>query len=211
MWQSGGRQVAAKPGDNRMTRIWILLIALLAYATLPAGRLHAQETPEVGKKAPDFSLESVRGDKVQLSKLVGKGPVVLIVLRGYPGYQCPICSRQVGELLQQADKIAEHGTQVVFVYPGPGGQLKERAKEFLADRTIPKHFHLVMDPDYTFTDAYRLRWNAPRETAYPSTFVIDRKGVIRFAKVSKTHGGRAAAKEVLKELAELAKSNLLSS
>ena len=43
-------------------------------------------------------------------------------------------------------------------------------------------------------------WDAPRETAYPSTFVIDQGGVIRFAKVSKSHGGRAATGEVLKAL-----------
>jgi hypothetical protein len=58
-----------------------------------------------------------------------------------------------------------------------------------------------MDPDYKFTNAYRLRWDAPRETAYPSTFVIDRERKVRFAKVSKTHGGRATASEVLKALA----------
>jgi thioredoxin-dependent peroxiredoxin len=161
--------------------------------------------PAIGKKAPDFALESVRGVTVKLSKLVEKNPVVLVVLRGYPGYQCPICSRQVGELLQQQDTIAEHGAHVVLVYPGPGGQLKERAEEFIADRTIPKHFHLVIDPDYTFTEAYGLRWDAPRETAYPSTFVIDRQGIVRFASVSKTHGGRVGAKEVLKALAELTK------
>ena len=193
-----------------------LLLALLLLAAASQSQLWAQEkeasesakasvSPAIGKTAADFSLESVRGEAIKLSKLVGKGPVVLVVLRGYPGYQCPICSRQVGELLQQADDIAEFGAQVVFVYPGPGGQLKERAKEFIADRTIPKHFHLVMDPDYTFTKAYALRWDAPRETAYPSTFVIDREGVVRFARVSKTHGGRTGAKEVLKALAELAK------
>jgi peroxiredoxin len=163
--------------------------------------------PEAGKKAADFSLESVRGVNVKLSKLVEKNAVVLVVLRGYPGYQCPICSRQVGELLQQADNIAKYGAQVVLVYPGPAGQLRERANEFIADRAIPKHFHLVMDPDYAFTNAYGLRWDAPRETAFPSTFVIDRQGIVRFARVSKTHGGRASAKEVLKALGELAKTS----
>jgi thioredoxin-dependent peroxiredoxin len=127
------------------------------------------------------------------------------MLRGYPGYQCPICSRQVGELLQNADQLKKAGALVVLVYPGPAGELKQRAKEFVADRTIPEHFRFLIDPDYSFTNAYGLRWEAPRETAYPSTFVIDRQGVVRFAHISKSHGDRTDPKTILKELANLPK------
>jgi thioredoxin-dependent peroxiredoxin len=168
----------------------------------PNGRTSA---PEVGKQAPDFALESVTGETVKLSKLVDKSPVVLVMLRGYPGYQCPMCSRQVGELLRNADQLKKTGAQVVLVYPGPAGELKERAREFIADRTIPEHFRFLIDPDYTFTNAYGLRWEAPRETAYPSTFVIDRQAVVRFAHISKSHGDRTDPKTILKALAELPK------
>jgi peroxiredoxin len=168
-----------------------------AIAAEPASAAKQTEPPKVGEKASDFSLDSVRETTVKLSSLTAKGKVVLVVLRGYPGYQCPICSRQVGELLKHADELAKTGTQVVFVYPGPSALLKERAKEFIADRTIPKHFHMLLDPDYKFTNAYGLRWDAPRETAYPSTFVIDRGGKVEYAKISKSHGGRAPVKEVL--------------
>ena len=53
-------------------------------------------------------------------------------------------------------------------------------------------------PDYSFTNAYHLRWDAPNETAYPSTFVIDQDHKIVFAKTSQTHKGRTTADEVLK-------------
>ena len=42
-----------------------------------------------------------------------------------------------------------------------------------------------------------------RETAYPSTFVIDRKGKVRYSLVSKNHGGRASAADVLTALGQL--------
>jgi hypothetical protein len=45
-----------------------------------------------------------------------------------------------------------------------------------------------------------LRWDAPDETAYPATFVIDRGGAVRFAQVSLGHDGRALATDVLKAL-----------
>jgi peroxiredoxin len=124
--------------------------------------------------------------------------VVLTVLRGYPGYQCGICTRQVEELRGHAADFAKAGARVVLVYPGPGKELQARAKEFAGAAAWPAPMTLVLDPDYTFTNLYNLRWDAARETAYPSTFVIDDQGVVRFQKVSKTHGGRAKTAEVLK-------------
>lgn len=50
---------------------------------------------------------------------------------------------------------------------------------------------------------YGLRWDAPDETAYPSTFVIDETRSVRFAKVSRTHGGRTKAAAVLAEVKQL--------
>jgi peroxiredoxin len=143
----------------------------------------------------------VRDKNVELAKLTKNGSVVLVVLRGYPGYQCPICNQQVGDFLKNADDFKKSGAQVVLAYPGPNVGLKERAKEFIADRTVPDHFHLVLDPDYRFTNSYGLRWDAPRETAYPSTFVIGADQKVQFAKVSKTHGDRTKAQTALKALA----------
>ena len=44
---------------------------------------------------------------------------------------------------------------------------------------------------------YGLRWDAPDETAYPSTIVIDRQGIVRFVEISHSHGNRSAAPEIL--------------
>jgi len=61
-------------------------------------------------------------------------------------------------------------------------------------------FVFPLDPDYAFTNRYGLRWEAKNETAYPSTFSIGRDGWVTFSKVSKTHGGRTTAAEVLARL-----------
>ena len=173
------------------------LILSLAFAATAA---FGAEMPKVGDEAKDFELAAIGGEKVKLSKLTAKGPVVLVVLRGYPGYQCPICTRQVGALLSSADEFKKTGAEVVFVYPGPGVKLEDRAKEFIKGKEYPANFRFLLDPDYTFTNAYNLRWDAKSETAYPSTFVIDNKGKIAFAKISKTHGDRADTAEVIKAL-----------
>src|SRR5271169_1185845 len=68
------------------------------------------------------------------------------------------------------------GAQVLMVYPGPSGDLKADAAEFLQDKNWPADFRLVLDPDYSFTKTYGLRWDAPKETPYPSTFIIGKGG-----------------------------------
>ncbi|AWM40438.1 Thiol-disulfide oxidoreductase ResA [Gemmata obscuriglobus] len=174
--------------------------AAIAALAILAGCASAADAPKVGDEAKDFELAALGGEMVKLSKLTASGPVVLVVLRGYPGYQCPLCTKQVGELIGKADEFKKAGAQVVLVYPGPADKLKEHAGEFVKGKDYPAHFTLVLDPDYTFTNAYGLRWNAKNETAYPSTFVVGTKRKVTFATVSKTHGGRAKTEEVLKAI-----------
>ena len=170
-----------------------------------AQSLHsASLPPEVGDKAPDFMLTTLDRKPVQLSKQLVHGPVVLVVLRGWPGYQCPICTRQVGQLIARAEDLEAARAHVVLVYPGPADQLIDHAEEFISGKNIPSNFSFVIDPDFKFTVSYGLRWDVPKETAYPSTFVIDRQAIVRFAAVSKTHGDRASLEEVLAALAGIA-------
>ena len=122
----------------------------------------------VGDKAIDFSLKTIQGEKVQLSKLNKEDPVVLVVLRGWPGYQCPICTRQVGSLIEAEEKFTKYHARILMVYPGPSEKLQEHAKEFSEDFNFPKGFYFTIDPDYSMINKYGLRWNSPKETAYPS-------------------------------------------
>jgi peroxiredoxin len=176
-----------------------LLSAAVILACAAAGPA-AEKIPAVGDTAKEFELPSVDDKPVKLSKLVEGGPVVLIVLRGYPGYQCPLCNGQVVDFLNRADKFRAKHAKVVFVYPGPANNLKRYAREFLAERKLPEGYYLLTDSDYKFTNAYGLRWNEPKETAYPSTFLIGKDRKVKFAQTSKTHDGRAESEDVLKVL-----------
>jgi peroxiredoxin Q/BCP len=180
---------------NRLTLV--LLGILLAFGSSLA---RASEPPAVGERAPDFTLHTLDGRSIELNQLTGQSGVVLLVLRGWPGYQCPICSRQVHDFVAHAGEFSAKKVQVLMVYPGPAEQLKAHAQEFLADKQWPADFLFVTDPDYTFTNAYGLRWKKAKETAYPSTFVIDREGIVQFAHVSKTHSDRIGATQALAEV-----------
>jgi peroxiredoxin Q/BCP len=179
------------------------LTALSPQPTTAIAALAAE--PQVGEKARDFTLATVDGTRVTLSHEFAEAPIVLVVLRGWPGYQCPFCTRQFGDFLVRAKEFETAGARVVFVYPGATDDVKLHAKEFIASGELPSHFRFLIDPAYVFTNAYGLRWDAPSETAYPSTFVIDRQGTVRFAHISHAHDGRARAAEVLKALAKIAR------
>jgi peroxiredoxin len=121
--------------------------------------LPAAEIPKVGEKAPDFSLKTLDDQTVRLGELTAKGNVVLVVLRGWPGYQCMICDRQVQDFIRTKSDFAEAKARIVFVYPGPAADLKAHAAEFKQwkGKEWPAEFLYVLDPDYTMVNAYGLR------------------------------------------------------
>ncbi|MFG0266580.1 MAG: peroxiredoxin family protein [Rhodopirellula sp. JB055] len=156
--------------------------------------------PEVGQLAKDFQLEAVAGKRsgeVKLSDLTGDAPVVIAVLRGFPGSHCPACAGQVADLVKHARHFRQRNIEVLLIYPGPAAALRSKAKDFLQGSKLPSPFTMLLDPDYAFTNAYGLRWNSPHETAYPTTIVIGKDGKIDFVNISRTHRGRTAATTVL--------------
>jgi thioredoxin-dependent peroxiredoxin len=168
-------------------------LALLSILTI--GSVWAATPPGVGGTAPDFSLSRAQGgNPMRLSEATAKGKVVLVVLRGYPGYQCPMCNRQFQDFIRNAKTF--EGLRVILVYPGAAEGLEAKAKEFMTGKAFPENFDLLLDPAYVFTDLYGLRWDKAGETAYPSTFLIDSRGVVTFAKISRTHGDRVTAVEI---------------
>jgi len=63
------------------------LVLLCAVAAVGSA---AAQTPAIGSKAPDFTLETPTGNSVSLEKERVKGITVLVLLRGFPGYKCPL-------------------------------------------------------------------------------------------------------------------------
>ena len=76
----------------------------------------------------------------------------------------------------------------------------EHAKEFSEDFNFPQNFYFTLDPDYLMINKYGLRWDTSGETAYPSTFVINKEGIIVYSKISTSHGDRASNIEILTSL-----------
>jgi peroxiredoxin Q/BCP len=179
----------------------VLGAALALAGALILGASALAQTPAVGAKAPDFTLSTPTGKAVTLSTEQGGHGLVLVILRGFPGYQCPYCVKQVHDFADHASDFKAKNTRVLLVYPGPPADLDQHAKEFLEKQAeLPSNVVLVTDPDYKVTNLYGLRWDAPHETAYPSTFILDKKGMVVFEKISHSHGDRLSAQDALDHL-----------
>ncbi len=210
------RPVSSRLSRPTRTRIGIALVALLGglLSGLPSASPVLAANPDkplaVGDKAPDFELP-IQGQNgyVTLSQLNEQGPVVVVVLRGYPGYQCTICKRQVGSIINRTKALAaamgDRPNRVVLVYPGneSNAELDRLAKQFIGGRRMPDPLVMVRDPGMEMVKSWGLRWDAPRETAYPAAYVIGAGRRVEWAKVSDSHAGRASVEDILKALKNL--------
>ncbi|MGA8529769.1 MAG: redoxin domain-containing protein, partial [Acidobacteriaceae bacterium] len=67
-----------------------------------------------------------------MSKVQRGHDLVLVILRGFPGYQCPYCVQQVHDFVDHASEFRAKNTTILLVYPGPPADLDQHAREFLA-------------------------------------------------------------------------------
>jgi thioredoxin-dependent peroxiredoxin len=104
-------------------------------------------TPEVGDRAPEFSLPSSRGT-VQLSTLLAKGPVLLVF---YPGDDTPVCTKQLCDYRDNLAVFEKLGVQVVALNP----QSEESHGKFAEKHRLP--FPVAADVGGAVTRAYGAR------------------------------------------------------
>lgn len=153
--------------SERWSGALLVLTVLTAFA-LVAPRLIAIATgplpPGPGVRAPAFSGQLVSGEPTRLSDYQGR-----IVLLDFWGTWCPPCVASMPHLQSIQDAYAGKDVIVLGVNQDPGQQAKVR--RFLERRNLT--FPSVMDPG-SIHRAYGVY-------SFPSSFVIDKQGVIRAA------------------------------
>jgi len=93
-------------------------------------------TPEVGDKAPEFTLPSTEGE-ITLSKRLKDGAVLLVF---YPGDDTPVCTKQLCNYRDNLDAFEDLGVQVLAINP----QSDESHRKFATKQRFP--FPLLSDP-----------------------------------------------------------------
>lgn len=122
----------------------------------------AQPAPLPGHPAPDFTLVSLAGEPVTLSEL--RGQVVLVNIWAT---WCPPCRAEMPAIQAVYDQYAEQGFTVLAV------NVREEPQTVAAYmQSAGLTFPALLDSDATVSNSYRAN-------VLPSSFFVDRAGVVR--------------------------------
>jgi peroxiredoxin Q/BCP len=129
-----------------------------------------------GDPAPDFTLQTDKGESLSLADLRGRK----VVLYAYPAAMTPGCTTQACDFRDSLGSLKAAGFEVVGISPDSPAKLAQfRERDAIT-------FPLVSDPDksvLTAYGAYGEKQNYGRTVmgVIRSTFVIDEKGTIERA------------------------------
>ena len=148
----------------------VLLAATLAacahgVATDDTATAALPEKPDVGFRAPTYSAVSFTGDSVSLATYRGK----VVLLNAWATW-CGPCRQEIPELRALHERYSKDGLVVVGVTvdaEGTESQVDDFVKEFRMA------YPLWRDPAERISAQYAIM-------GLPATFLIDRRGVIRW-------------------------------
>jgi len=124
---------------------------------------NASPDTQIGKKAVEFSLPAVSGENVTLQSLRGK-----VVLLNFWATWCGPCRQELPELARVQEKFRQRGLTVVAVTVD---NEVENVRAFLKKYDIK--LQALWDKKKKVADAYLVE-------KMPSSYLIDRNGVVRF-------------------------------
>jgi len=142
---------------------------------------------KTGDKAPDFKLQSDKGEEVSLSDFLGKSDVVLYF---YPKDNTSGCTKEACSFRDNLGEIEKKNAVVLGVSPD---SVKSHQK-FIEKQNL--NFTLLSDPEHEVAEAYgawgeKSMYGKKYMGILRSTFIIGKDGVIKhvFEKVkTAVHG-----------------------
>ncbi|GET45329.1 peroxiredoxin-like family protein [Capnocytophaga felis] len=190
----------------------------LGFFLLLSVTLQAQDVSKalkVGDKAVDFTLKNAKGEDVTLYSLLEKGNVVITWYRG--GW-CPYCNVALSQLQEKLPEFKSLNTNLVALTPElPDHSLSTQEKnklefEVLTDlnNEVARLYGVVFKLDDKTAQRYEQALHLSSrngtnssELPVPATYIIDKKGKIRYAFVNPNYKERANPEVIIQELRKI--------
>lgn len=142
------------------TGILLVMLAALCY-TMYNSVFAKQDQVKEGSIAPNFVLQSVDGERIELKDLKGKG-----VFLNFWGTWCGPCKQEFPYMANQYQVFKDRGVEIVAVNVG---ESNIAVKNFMDAYGV--NFPVAMDKDRQVTEAYDI-------TPLPTTFLINPEGKV---------------------------------
>ncbi len=140
----------------------IIYVSLSILVLLAAFQTNAAAA-SVGENAPDFTLKDLKGNDVTLSSFKGK-PVLL----NFWALWCPYCKKERKELDALHTAYKDKGMVIISVSLD---KTKKKLRSFMKNH--PAEYIVLTDTKMMSAAMYGVR-------GFPTTFLIDREGVIKY-------------------------------
>lgn len=118
---------------------------------------------QIGKRAPDFTLQTIDGQSVSLSDYLGK-----CVMLDFWMVSCPSCRHKLPYIEEAYEKLSPE-QEIILLNIHTGGR-EDLIYNFIESENIS--FPVLLDLDRKVTSIYAV-------TGVPTTFFIDKSGIIR--------------------------------
>ena len=151
--------------------------------------LVAQESEELaGRRAPNFVLENLDGDFVELNEEIGEGPLLLTFWATW----CKPCIEELTELNKLYNDYKDKGFKLLAISTD-------------SERTVAKVKPYVKSKNYDFPVLYDTSGDVARiyyARAVPFTVLIDDKGAIVYSHLGYMRGDELVVNNKVKEMIE---------
>jgi len=140
----------------------VILVAALVFALKSCGPFSGTPSALIGQQAPDFTLETLKGQKVNMTQYRDGQSAMIFFWATW----CPHCRRELSNLTQQRDQIEQKGIKVVLINVGESSQ---KVKAYFDASQIS--FDVFLDQSTEIAENYRI-------VGVPTFFFINNEGVV---------------------------------
>jgi peroxiredoxin len=160
-----------------------------------------QRAALLGKPLPQTRFLSAQGEVVELKDRIGQRPVLLVVLRGFSGQVCLYCATQTAALANEIARFRDLGVEVMVIYPGPVESVPAFMDAVQSLRKDPPPMPLALDVSLLLVRALGIE----DDLARPTSIIIDKQGVVRYAYVGETIADRPTVNDLLQAAGRIVK------
>ncbi len=175
-----GLPVSSPQTGNTMRFTSLLIFLLLVSIPLCA------QNDNAGRKAPNFKIEDINGNMVELEKEIGSGPVII----NFWATWCIPCREELPKLHDIYKDLKDQGLKL-FAISIDDERTSSKVEPFVKQKGFT--FPVLLDPGSSVRQKYYA-------TDVPFTLILDKAGNIAYSHQSYKKGDELKIREIVESL-----------